>query len=77
MKTNGNGPVEHVHEIAPFAEYMPLTKREYFAILAYQAMITGFYSSDKTDCNDVSANDAIEYADSLIDTLNKAEASDD
>jgi hypothetical protein len=49
---------------------MGLTKREYFAAMAMQALIPVMQNSFFYDKNDI-AQDSVNYADALIEALNK------
>jgi hypothetical protein len=57
MKTNPNDPAFH---------NPGLTKREYFAAMALQGLL-----ADNTYNTDVAANVAVDFADLLIEALNK------
>lgn len=47
-----------------------LTKREYFAAMAMQALATGTPISSLTDFADI-ASDAVQFANALIEALNE------
>ena len=53
-----------------------LTKREYFAALAMQGILTGCYS--QKDCEEIPSDwlseQSVQYADALIDQLNQGES---
>lgn len=82
METHGNSPIHPFHNMS--AIELGLTKREHFAAMAMQAIITGTHSDSKVleglsvmfkKNNEMPANyiasAAIEYADALIEELNK------
>jgi len=77
MKTKANDPINPLTEIIEknglqtVVEFNGLTKREYFAAMAMQ----GLLASAKDIIYPIIrvAKDAVDYADALIDELNKDE----
>lgn len=67
MRTNGNEPDFSVEENN---EFNGLAKREYFAALAMQ----GILSAGLTSIENTVAQAAITHADALIEALNKEES---
>lgn len=75
--TNGNDPINYVHGEATQHDSLGLTKREHFAALAMQAILTGrsLTTIEGKDADDVlflskAAILATAAADHLIDNLN-------
>ena len=66
-------PKDNAFQEGMFGKTNTLTKREYFAAIAYQALLTAHYSSEDSE---YSANDmqiallAVQQADTLISALN-------
>lgn len=65
MKTNANDPINAIINDDSKTYYEGLTKREYFASMAMQAMISIKFSTE------IAAIHAVIYADNLIEQLNK------
>lgn len=77
MKDNSNSVFPNVY--GPFA--VPgLTKREYFAAIALQALIAKYGDPLEPDCfyeeESVQAKAAVEFADALITALHKGAANE-
>jgi hypothetical protein len=51
-------------------QFHGLTKREYFAAMAMQAIVSIKEPDHDFVCSDTAASDAVMYADALIDYLN-------
>lgn len=72
QQTDGNDqafprPASHSPEFGPVHPKLGLTKREYFAAMAMQALVTrGVYSIKEN-----AADQSVLYADALIEALNK------
>jgi len=60
-------PIVSKEFIRPNDEYLGLTKREYFAIMALQGILANPNRGANSDCSIV----ALEYADGLLSLLNK------
>ncbi len=69
MNTEANepaSPILSLHDASSF--YLGLTKREYFAAMAMQAILI---SADRGKTFEQCANDSVIASDALIDALNK------
>ena len=74
MKTNGNDPINMAqsHEAAyDHGQYAGLTKREYFAALAMQGMLSAGDGDFSFDHHIRIAKLSVAHADTLIEALNK------
>ena len=67
--THGNEPVTLVHDENGSCTHLGLTKREYFAAMAMQGMLTYHRTKSEADL----ARWAVDQADALIKALNETQ----